>query len=103
MTHVPHEGGDHRREVVSDHRRVPGAVIRTKITDLDGVVTTGELIDHLVANAASPDELATVASLPERKWADYNQALAALSSGFEFDDDRPGAARRVAGRAEPSG
>lgn len=62
---------------------VPVATIRTKITDLDGAVTTQQILDHLESNGASDNELATVAELPEQEWADYNQALAAVSSGFE--------------------
>lgn len=63
-------------------RAVPASVIRTKITDLDGPVTTRQIIEHLTANGASADELATVATLEEREWPDYNEALAAAVSGF---------------------
>jgi hypothetical protein len=37
------------------------ATIRTKITDLGGVITTGQLVEHMISNGASADELATVA------------------------------------------
>lgn len=66
-------------------RRVPAATIRTKLDGLDGPVTTEQIVDHLVANAATDDEIATVASLPDREWDDYNDALAYVGSGFEPD------------------
>lgn len=67
----------------ADARPVPVDIIRHRIGDLDGPVTTQQLVDHIAANGASNDEIATVAVLPDRQWADYNQALAAASSGFE--------------------
>lgn len=70
-------------DVDENWQPVPSAIIRNRIADLDGPVTTQQLVDHLAAHGASIDELATVAVLPDREWADYNQALAAASSGFE--------------------
>ena len=78
-----------RFDLDADWQPVPADIIRHKIGDLGGPVTTQQLVDHLAANGASIDEIATVAVLPDREWADYNQALAAASSGFEPKHQRP--------------
>lgn len=74
--------GNDNLSKADEYRPVPAAVIRTKLEGLDGPVTTQQIVDHLADNGASPDELATVAALPEREWSDYNAALASASSGF---------------------
>lgn len=75
-------------EQPDEFRAVPAAVIRTKLDGLDGPVTTQQIVDHLADNGASRDEIATVASLPDRGWDDYNQALAAALSGFAADSSQ---------------
>ncbi|MGB3736593.1 MAG: hypothetical protein WA964_16655 [Ilumatobacter sp.] len=76
---------EHEREDDRGERPgpVPATVIRTKIHDLDGPVTTQQIIDHLAAHSASPAEIATIAALPDRNWDDYNDALAFVGSGFD--------------------
>lgn len=79
------ETSDNEPRLPREYRPVPVATIRTKLDGLDGPVTTQDIVDHLANNGASLDELGTIAALPDRRWADYNEALAATSSGFEPD------------------